>query len=206
MAIIQTKGQCYQWDGEGDFEVVRIEGSNDRPRHFKTVPASTHPIQPTERFTRDQIRPLQVIIAPILAKYGRFELCGSYRRGKKTVKDMDYVIQATREGFGRLRSELEGSGVVFHRGASDIMNGTIQGLPVDFFRAEPESYTSILIWRTGSKNHNIHCAIAARKRGMRVRRSGIELNGLILHPMTEYEFYETLGIPYIAPENRDMEV
>ena len=205
--IIQTVGQCYQWDGQEGFEIKRLDYTADRNRKKRRV-AYFPTVAPTgDRFTREQIRPLQIIIAPILAKHcTKFELCGSYRRGKETVRDMDYVCLATPERFRQIRSGLQNFGVVFHRGADNIMSGTLQGVPVDFFRAGAESYTSILIWRTGSRNHNIHCAIAARKQGMKIKRAGIETPSGIIHPTTEHHFYEILGIPYIPPENRDMEV
>jgi DNA polymerase/3'-5' exonuclease PolX len=41
---------------------------------------------------------------------------------------------------------------------------------------------------------------------MRVRRVGIETrSGTLLHPRSEEEFFATLGVPYLAPHERDLE-
>ena len=205
--INQLSGTCYEWVG-GGFDVNFLDDSAPAAARSATVfrfPVASAPLYTGDRYSRNQIIPLQKIVAPILAKYGRFDLCGSYRRGKPTVKDLDYVIETTRENFGLLRAELTQAGVEFHRGANEIMNGYLRGIAVDFFRADPESYTSILIWRTGSANHNIYCATVARRRGMRILRAGIEKNGAVIHPKTEAEFYSILGVPFMRPDQRDME-
>lgn len=206
--IKQLSSTCYEWTGGGfEFNFLKESPVYDSrpPATVVNFPAVSAPDPTSERFSRAQIIPLQKIIDPILKKYGRFELCGSYRRGKPTVKDMDYIIETSREGFGNLRTELTQAGIEFHRGANEIMNGHLNGIAVDFFRCCPESYTSILIWRTGSARHNIYCATIARRRGMRVLRAGIERAGVVIHPKTEAEFYSILGVPYMRPDQRDME-
>jgi len=207
--IVQLSSTCYEYTpGDTDVFFLPDNEGNPKPVSFVNFPRPTAPPQPSEkRYTRLEILPLQKMIAPVLAKYcgtGKFELCGSYRRQKPTVKDLDYVVQCSHETFLKIRLELTEWGIEFHRGAGEIMNGTINGIAVDFFRADPESYTSIIIWRTGSMNHNILCASIARKKGMKVLRTGIRLqDGSQVHPYSEQEFYDILGMNYIPPEKRD---
>jgi len=222
--IYQHSATHYEWDG-GNLDFNFIDYANDKklkiikPAHIKTSikiesevnykPKKINTIQKiTDRIHRDKIIPIVNILNPILGKYGRFDLCGSYRRGKETIKDMDYVIQTPQEKFRNLREELQNIGIQFVRGANEIMNGIYipNGIGIDFFRADPDSYITLLIWRTGSKNHNIYCAKVALRQGMKIKRSGIQLkNGEIFHPKTEQEFYDCLGMKFIPPNQRDME-
>jgi len=207
--IKQLSGCCYEWVG-GDFNVKFLDDFSHEKRHdFQKIPRFYKPLsdrKPTDkvkRFTQAEILPVRDIIEPIICKYGRFDLCGSFRRGKDTVKDLDYVINTSRQEFIRLRSELTMAGVNFQRGAMEIMNGSINGIACDFFRADSDSYTSILIWRTGSKDHNIYCAAVAMRKGLRVVRNGIKLkDGTIFHPKTEDEFYHHLGVKPMLPNER----
>lgn len=204
--IKQLSGQCYEWDGGSlDFDFIRDSTASFYQEQSPKIINFPAPASSGIRYSRDQIETLKNIIDPILAKYGRFELCGSYRRGKATIKDMDYIIETSQKNFRLLRNKLAEIGIEFHRGANEIMNGVFNGTPVDFFRTDPNSYISILIWRTGSARHNIYCATIARYKKMKVKRIGIEKHGNIVYPKTEHEFYEILGIPYIPPHGRDME-
>ena len=205
--ITQLSGTCYEYT-PGSFNVRFLDDPATAP------PISIHPSRPASpapepsaiRYTREQIQPLRDILEPILARVGRFDLCGSYRRGKPTVKDLDYIIETTHEGFAHLRDTLTAAGVTFHRGAGEIMFGVLHGVGVEFYRADPSSYTSVLIWRTGSMEHNVYCARVARRKGLRIRRVGIEMrNGAMVHPGTEQDFYRILGVEFIAPEDRDVE-
>lgn len=203
--IRQLSSVCYEWTG-GDFNVQFLDDpaipwpKNVIPLKRDTAPA---PASTGVRYTREELQPYLDVVEPILARYGRFDLCGSYRRGKPTVKDLDYVVECSQSDFLTLRQDLTAAGVVFHRGACEIMNGHIGPVPIDVFRADPHSYTMLLIWRTGSMEHNVYCARVARKRGMRVRRTGIETKDGMVYPATEAEFYEALGIPFLAPCDRD---
>lgn len=205
--IKQLSSTCYEWKGGGfDVRFIGDEPIAESRQHCPRLPVVAAPQRSEKRLPREDLLPHRNIIEPIMGKYGRFDLCGSYRRGKDTVKDMDYVIECPQDSFLVLRSELAKAGVEFHRGATEIMNGTLNGVACDFFRADPESYTSILIWRTGSARHNIICAVIARKRGMRILRKGIVCrDGILRHPMAEPEFYKILGMRYLAPNEREME-
>jgi DNA polymerase/3'-5' exonuclease PolX len=209
--INQLSSTCYEWNG-GNFDVTFLEEGvppKERfiPSEFQSIPKPAIAPQSTmQRFTREQIRPIQVMVAPILAKWStRFELCGSYRRGKNTVKDMDYVVECSKETFLNIRTKLSEAGIDFHRGATEIMNGRVGDIGIDFFRADPASYITILIWRTGSARHNIYCASIAKKKGMKILRTGLRMrDGTVFNPRTEKEFYMALGIRFRLPCERDM--
>jgi len=167
-------------------------------KHVKMLPGET-------RYPRAIIDERRLLIEPIMKHYGKFELCGSYRRGLETSKDMDYIIQTDPMNFAALRHDLNTAGIEITMGKDGAMRGSVNGVGVDIFRCDEHNYISLLIWRTGSKNHNIFCAIKAQKQGMKVTKDGIvQPDETIFYPGTEEAFYAKLGLDFIKPEDREM--
>ena len=79
------------------------------------------------------------------------------------------------------------------------------GIPVDLYIATPETWTTLLLIRTGSKEHNIKLAQRARELGMKLRASGDgieDAKGQLLRVSSEEELFSLLQVPYISPEGR----
>jgi DNA polymerase/3'-5' exonuclease PolX len=83
---------------------------------------------------------------------------------------------------------------------------TKTGIPVDIYVATPETWATLLLIRTGSKQHNIKLAQRAKTLGMKLRASGdgIEVkNGELRRVGTEEEIFSLLELQFLPPEERN---
>jgi len=133
---------------------------------------------------------------------GKFEVAGSYRRGKSTVGDIDIAVaEAPRTVNSRVRSvadEIIAAG-------NEKTSIRCLGRQVDFRFAEPGSFGSMLLYLTGSKEFNIHLREIAIGKGLRLNEYGLEdREGGGLHAFPdEKSLFSFLGLPFFPPEIRE---
>ena len=76
---------------------------------------------------------------------------------------------------------------------------------VDIWFATPETWGTVLLCRTGSKEHNIWLArVAQNRQGHWNPHQGLRINGHT-YSETEEGIYRELGIPYIEPAKREQQ-
>jgi len=132
----------------------------------------------------------------------KFEVAGSYRRGKSTVGDIDIAVaEAPRTVNSRVRSvadEIIAAG-------NEKTSIRCLGRQVDFRFAEPGSFGSMLLYLTGSKEFNIHLREIAIGKGLRLNEYGLEdREGGGLHAFPdEKSLFSFLGLPFFPPEIRE---
>lgn len=137
---------------------------------------------------------------------GRFELAGSIRRWKETVKDID--ILACARNAGRIMELFVGmpevAQVVAH-GATKSSIVTADGVPVDIRVVPRESFGAALQYFTGSKAHNVRLREMAVRAGLKINEYGVfrEKDGRRIGGKEENEVYGALGLPFIPPEIRE---
>ncbi|SDN56793.1 DNA polymerase/3'-5' exonuclease PolX [Alkalicoccus daliensis] len=142
-------------------------------------------------------------------KVQRWELAGSFRRGRETVKDLDFIISTkdpakVKEALLAFENieEIIGQGdtkISLELRYDDII------VPVDFRLIEDESFATTLHHFTGSKDHNVMLRQLAKERGEKISEYGVEKEetGEVLHFETEEEFFAHFNLPFIPPEVRE---
>jgi len=76
---------------------------------------------------------------------------------------------------------------------------------VDFYRAKPSTFGILLLVRTGSAEHNVWLAGCAISKGMRIKYSeGLIKDNKAIAGETEKGVFETLGLPYPLPSEREI--
>lgn len=136
----------------------------------------------------------------------RVEPCGSIRRMRETVGDIDLLIaspdpEAAITAFTTLPVVKE----VLAHGPTRASILTAGDLQVDARAVAPEVYGAALQYFTGSKEHNIALRDLAIHRGLKLSEYGVfeERSGRRLASATEEEVYAALGLPWIPPELRE---
>ena len=132
----------------------------------------------------------------------RIEVAGSIRRKAPNPKDIDLVLIP--KDLWNLHGELMKLGQLKMSGKK-IMRVMVGSTQVDIYVAEPETWATLLLIRTGSKENNIRLCSRAKDMGWHLAASGDGLfneKGERIAGDSEESIYGVLGLPYQRPEER----
>jgi DNA polymerase (family 10) len=141
-----------------------------------------------------------------LPAVARAQYCGSLRRLRETVADVDIVVASgepasVREAFVKMKMvrEVIGSGDT----KTSVLTST--GLQVDLRIVEPVQFGAACQYFTGGKAHNIKLRQRALARGWLLNEYGLSdaQTGAVIARESEESIYRALGLPLIAPPMRE---
>ena len=141
----------------------------------------------------------------------RAEVCGSIRRRRETVKDIDILASAKDAkpimdafvslpevvqviGHGPTKSSIVAA--MHAHGEKVTLNADLRVLPDDQFAFG-------LMYFTGSKEHNIRLRQRAIDRGLSLNEYALANEKKSVHAKTEANIYKALGLEYVPPEMRE---
>jgi DNA polymerase (family X) len=143
------------------------------------------------------------------------ELCGSLRRKRSTIKDLDILACAEdKTKYTQLFKQIINNlGTVL----VDVVNqGDVKcalrvslysvKIAADIWLVEPGYWGSALNYATGSKIHNAKLRGMAAAKGLLVNEYGIFENrgsGKRIGGADEHDLYRILEVPYVEPEDRE---
>jgi len=170
--------------------------------------------QAGQRVRIDRAFPLGMALLEQVAKFPgvvRSALCGSLRRRKETIADIDllvssadpkpimdafvtlpHVLQVT--GHGDTKSSVV-AGLALD-GAKIVMNADLRVVPDDMF-------AFALLYFTGSKEHNIRLRQRAIDRGWSLNEYALTGKKKAPSCRAEEDIYKALGLGYVPPELRE---
>ncbi|HEX8980809.1 MAG TPA: DNA polymerase/3'-5' exonuclease PolX [Parasulfuritortus sp.] len=134
----------------------------------------------------------------------RVEVAGSFRRMRETVGDLDILV--TTDAASDVMQRFVGYdevAEVLSQGPTRASVVLKSGLQVDLRAVDETSYGAALCYFTGSKAHNIALRRIAQERGWKLNEYGVFHGKEHLAGDSEASVYETLGLPWIAPELRE---
>lgn len=164
---------------------------------------------PSERRARDRVEPLADALTSALkaiAEAEQVEVAGSFRRHRDTVKDLDIVV-ATRDPHTVLVAfaALPNVERVMLRGETKCSIQADFGFQVDCRAVAPHEFGAAMQYFTGSQAHNVRLRGHALRLGMTLNEYGLfEVDSeRRVAGETEEGVYAALGLPWIAPQDRE---
>lgn len=168
--------------------------------------------QHASEFRQEQVLPLVETVLEKLRgqpEVTRVEVCGSYRRGKETVHDLDFLVatkhpETVIDSFVTLPFVTD----VIAKGKTKASIRAEHGVQCDLRAVSSKEFPFALNYFTGSKDHNV----ALRQRALSM---GWSLNEYALTPVEgkehrpvppihdEAELYRALGLDWPDPELRE---
>lgn len=116
---------------------------------------------------------------------------------------MKYVEESNGEAWFRSSAGIPGRKDTFVLPDSSEFLMHLRKCDADIYAANEANFITRLVVRTGPVEHNIWISDRAEAMGGGFdQNAGLLLNGRLIQPRTEEEFYAALGLPYVEPRNR----
>lgn len=142
---------------------------------------------------------LSAVIAPEWV-----EVCGSIRRRKEVVRDMDILVAAEdHEMITSFFVSMPEVDEVLVTGETKTSVRMKSGIEADLRVVSKEEFPYALMYFTGSKEHNVRLRGIAKKKGWKLNEYGIFDGDNLVACNSEEEIYHALGLSYIPPELRE---
>lgn len=162
---------------------------------------------------------VQLVIEALRGAGIKHRICGSLRRGEKTVVDIDIAVV---EGLPRVCAALSGSAYLsfFDRlekrnpeykfkmvtkkklQQAKRMDVLIDDIPFSLHTATRDQWGAMLLFLTGNSTFNIKMRALAKQEGMKLNQYGLWHGHEIIAGMSETQIFNALGLDYIPPEER----
>ena len=176
-------------------------------------------LKPLREIPNEDIKLLEPYIINPSKKIGKIYIVGSYRRKKPTSRDIDVMLVSNKRDaldkyLESIKKELPNSIYPYAKGQdklsfiidtskANIINTKNNVYKVDVFRTLPEDEISMLLYSTGSKEHNILMRQKAKKLGYLLNQKGLFKNGKkIKYLNSEEDYFKILGMTYKIPKER----
>jgi DNA polymerase (family 10) len=135
----------------------------------------------------------------------RISVCGSLRRHKEIIGDVDILVSA-KKGEAVLKKATTFPQVERVLGQGDTKASVLlkSGIQVDVRVLEDKQFPYAQHYFTGSKEHNIAMRQRAIERGWKLSEYGLfDKAGKVIPCKEEADIFKKLGLEYIPPEMRE---
>lgn len=205
--VTNPKGVSYEVTKKGATFKCSCPGYTHRGvcRHLQMIP------RVERRFTRAFADRVLAAWAPTFERMcTRWEIAGSYRRGKDTVKDLDILLECSAETLYDLGVDLKDCpDVQVEMSGKDILRFWVpqdgEMFEIDVLRVRsPAEWAPYLLYRTGSAEHNIQMRGLAKALGFKLSERGLfnRETGEQIPTPTEESVFAALGLRYLEPAAR----
>jgi len=163
-----------------------------------------------------EAKPMAEKIAEQLAPLcERIEIAGSIRRGRPWVNDLDLVILPKGGRPDAIKARCEQKCTIVTDGPQNYIVRLNTGVQLDIFFARPAykdllqtipgNFGTLLVCRTGSREHNIYLVEHAKRLGMvwKPYQGVFDCEGYAVAAEDEAGIFRALQLDFIPPEKRE---
>ena len=146
-----------------------------------------------------------------LKEIQKIEVCGSYRRGRETIKDIDILV-ASDHPRKIMEAFVKAPGVIQVLGQGDTKSSILVEvsasggkvrMQADLRVIDEKQFPFALAYFTGSKEHNVAMRSRAIEHGLKLNEYGLTGESKTVHCKSEADIYKALGLHYVPPELRE---
>lgn len=160
------------------------------------------------RLPLEQASAIACRIEEILSSAGvTHTVCGSLRRGKPTIGDLDIVVSdlvtaTTALGAAGYATHLPKprKGKIMRQGGA-----TVDGLKVGLYHATFYEWGAMVLTYTGNHLLNIQMRAEAKRQGYLLNQYGVWHNGIQIAGISEEQMFYVLGLEYLEPKDREFQ-
>ncbi len=136
---------------------------------------------------------------------GKIVTCGSYRRRRETIGDIDILAEAEKsKEIMEYFVSMPNVEKIIAKGKTKSSVRLDIGIDADLRVVPEKSFGAALQYFTGSKDHNIELRKIAIKRGWKLNEYGLfDAKNRQIAGRTEEEIYKKLGLDWMPPEMRE---
>ncbi len=132
------------------------------------------------------------------------EICGSIRRRKEIVKDIDILVASDeKESITKFFVSLPEIEEVLLTGETKTSCRLGSGIEADLRVVSKEAFPYAVMYFTGSKEHNIRLRSLSKTKGWKLNEYGLFEDEGLIQCTSEMEIYEMLNLQFIPPELRE---
>jgi len=132
------------------------------------------------------------------------EICGSIRRRKEVIRDMDILVAGgDRDALSLAFTTLTEIEEIYLTGDTKTSVRLISGIDADLRIVEPHEFPFAFMYFTGSKEHNVRLRGIAKKLDLKLNEYGLFHGDTPVAADREEQVYERLGLQYVPPELRE---
>jgi DNA polymerase (family 10) len=132
------------------------------------------------------------------------EVCGSIRRRKEIVKDIDILVSGKdREALSSFFTAMPEVDEILLKGDTKTSCRLKSGIEADLRVVSEAEFPFALLYFTGSKEHNVRLRGISKKKGWKLNEYGLFEGVNSFDLSSEEEIYRLLDLTYIPPELRE---
>jgi DNA polymerase (family 10) len=148
----------------------------------------------------------QVLLSSLKSVKGlkQIEVCGSLRRKKEIIGDIDILVSAT-NAEAITKKFLSNPAIESITGTGETKTSVVlkSGMACDLRVVSEKEFPFALVYFTGSKDHNIELRRIAKEKDLMLNEYGLFEKDKLIPCRTEDEVYQKLGLTFIPPELRE---